>query len=138
MTGDPLIDFPMSSPTLSTIENVIRSGTSSPHEYSLAAPLTTTDLQQVLERFPDPTQPPDDDDSVTAPQPITGGLDVNEPVVVRTITPTELVPYTVDLSDYSPMRTDDTEVRLSCAPGPWGAPLCRARPTVLRNLPLVL
>ena len=38
-------------------------------------------------------------------------------MVVRTLTPTELVPYTVDLSDYSPMRTDDSEVRLSCAPG---------------------
>ena len=51
-----LIDFPlMSSPTPSTIENIIRSGASSPHEYSLAAPLTTTDLEQVLQQFPDPT-----------------------------------------------------------------------------------
>src|SRR6201996_7558434 len=91
----PLIDLSfMSSPTPSTIENVIRSDASSPREYSLAAPLTATDLQQVLERFPDPTQPPDDDDEpVTAPQPITGGLDVDEPVVVRTVTPSELQPY---------------------------------------------
>ena len=118
MTGNPLIDFSlMSSPTPSTIENVLRSGASSPHEYSLAAPLTATDLQQVLERFPDPTQPPDDDNDVTAPQPLTGGLDNNEPVVVRTLTPAELVPYMVDLSDYSPMRTNDSEVCLSCAPG---------------------
>ena len=117
-TGNPLIDFPlMSSPTPSTIENVIRSGASSPHEYSLAAPLTTTDLQQVLERFPDPTQPPDRDDSLAPPEPLTSGLDPNEPVVVRTLTPAKLMPYTVDLSDYSPMRTDDSEVRLSCAPG---------------------
>ena len=36
-TGNPLIDF-MSSPTPSTIENVLRSDASSPHEYSLAAP----------------------------------------------------------------------------------------------------
>ena len=117
-TGNPLIDFPlMSSPTPSTIENVIRSGASSPHEYSLAAPLTTTDLQQVLERFPDPTQPPDSDDSLTAPKPVTGRLDVDKPVVVRTVTPSELQPYSVSLADYSPMREDDTEIRLSCAPG---------------------
>ena len=117
-TGNPLIDFPlMSSPTPSTIENVICSGASSPHEYSLAAPLTTTDLQQVLEQFPDPTQPPDRDDSLAPPEPITSGLDADEPVVVRTLTPTKLVPYTVDLSDYSPMRTNDSEIRLSCAPG---------------------
>ena len=107
----------MSSPTPSTIENVLRSGASSPHEYSLAAPLTATNLQQVLEQFPDPTQPPDDDDDVTAPQPITSGLDIDEPMVVWTLTPAELVPYTVDLSDYSPMHTNDSEVRLSCAPG---------------------
>ena len=49
MMDNPLIDFSlMSSPTPSTIENVLRSGASSPHEYSLAAPLTATDLQQVL------------------------------------------------------------------------------------------
>src|SRR6201996_3822613 len=134
-TGNPLIDFPsMSSPTPSTIENVIRSDASSPHEYSLAAPLTTTDLQQVLERFPDPTQPPDDDDSLAPPQPVTSGLDVDEPVVVRTLTPAELVPYTVDLSDYSPMRTDDTEVRLSCAPGgPHCADLDQPRCAVCRS-----
>ena len=107
----------MSSPTPSTIENVIRSGASSPHEYSLAAPLTATDLQQVLEQFPDPTQPPDRDDSLDPPQPITSGLDSDEPVVVQTLTPAKLIPYTVDLLDYSPMRTDDSEVRLSCAPG---------------------
>ena len=107
----------MSSPTPSTIENVIRSGASSPHEYSLAAPLTATDLQQVLERFPDPTQSPDRDDSLAPPEPITSGLDADEPVVVRTLTPAKLVPYTVDLSDYSPMREDDSEIRLSCAPG---------------------
>ena len=118
VTGNPLIDFPlMSSPTPSTIENVLRSGASSPHEYSLAAPLTATDLQQVLEQFPDPTQPPDRDDSLAPPEPITSGLDVDEPMVVRTVTPTELMPYTVDLLDYSPMHTDDSEVRLSCAPG---------------------
>ena len=117
-TGNPLIDFSlMSSPTPSTIENVICSGASSPHEYSLAAPLTTTDLQQVLERFPDPTQPPDSDDSLAAPKPITGRLDDNEPVVVRTVTPSELQPYSVSLADYSPMCEDDSEVRLSCAPG---------------------
>ena len=115
-TGNPLIDF-MSSPTPSTIENIIRSNASSPHEYSLAAPLTTMDLQQVLERFPDPTQPPDSDDSLIAPKPLTSGLDANEPVVVRTVTPSELQPYTVSLADYSPMRTDDSEVQLSCAPG---------------------
>ena len=110
-TGNPLIDFPlMSSPTPSTIENVIRSGASSPHEYSLAAPLTTTDLQQDLERFPDPTQPPDSDDSFVAPKPITGGLDIDEPVVVRTVTPSELQPYSVSLADYSPMQEDDAEV----------------------------
>ena len=74
-TGNPLIDFPlMTSPTPSTIENVLRSGASSPHEYSLAAPLTATDLQQVLEQFPDPTQSPDRDDSLAPPEPITGGL----------------------------------------------------------------
>ena len=117
-TGNPLINFHlMSSPTPSTIKNILRSGASSPHEYSLAAPLTTTDLQQVLEQFPDPTQPPDRDDSLAPPEPITSGLDTNEPVVVQTLTPAELVPYTVDLSDYSPMRTNDSEVRLSCAPG---------------------
>ena len=117
-TNNPLIDFPlMSSPTPSTIENVLRSNSSSPHEYSLAAPLTTTDLQQVLQRFPDPTQPPDSDDSFHSLQPITSGLDVDEPVVVQTVTPTKLRPYSVDLTDYSPMRTDDTEVRLSCALG---------------------
>ena len=115
-TRNLLINF-MSSPTPSTIENVLRSDASLPHEYSLAAPLTSTDLQQVLEQFPDPTQPPDDDDSLSATKPITRGLDPDEPVVVRTLTPAELVPYTVDLSDYSPMRTNDSEVRLSCAPG---------------------
>ena len=109
MTGNPLIGF-MSSPTPSTIENVIRSGASSPHEYSLAAPLTTKDLQQVLKQFPDPTQPPDSDDSLVALKPITGGLDTDEPVVVRTVTPSELQPYTVSLADYSPMRTDNTEI----------------------------
>ena len=115
---NPLIDFPlMSSPTPSTIENVIRSNVSSPHEYSLAAPLTTTDLQQVLEQFPDPTQPPDSDDSVLAPKPITGGLDADEPVVVWMITPSELQPYSVSLADYSPMHVDDSEIHLSCAPG---------------------
>ena len=58
-TGNCLINFPlMSSPTPSTIENIIHSGASSPHEYLLAAPLTTTDLEQVLQQFPDPTQPP--------------------------------------------------------------------------------
>ena len=72
MTGNPLIDF-MSSPTPSTIENVLCSGTSSPHGYSLAAPLTTMDLQQVLEWFPDPTQPPDSDNSLAALKPITSG-----------------------------------------------------------------
>ena len=107
----------MSSPTPSTIENILRSGASSPHEYSLAAPLTATDLQQVLERFPDPTQPPDNDDSITAPQPLTSGLDIDEPVVVRTVTPSKLQPYSVSLADYSPMREDDAEIRLSCAPG---------------------
>ena len=117
-TGNPLIDFSlMSSPTPSTIENVLCSDASSPHEYSLAAPLTATDLQQVLKRFPDPTQPLDRDDSLAPPEPITSGLDVDEPMVVRTLTPTELVPYTVDLLDYSPMRTNNSEVRLSCAPG---------------------
>ena len=116
-TGNPLIDFSlMSSPTPSTIENVIRSGASSPHEYSLAAPLTAMDLEQVLEQFPDPTQPPDSDDSLAAPKPITGGLDNNKPVVVRTVTPSELQPYSVSLADYSPMREDDSEVCLSCAP----------------------
>ena len=116
--GNPLIDFPlMSSPTPSTIENILCSGASSPHEYSRAAPLTAMDLQQVLEQFPDPTQPPDREDSLAPPEPITGRLDADEPVVVRTITPAELVPYTDDISDYSPMRMDDSEVRLSCAPG---------------------
>ena len=135
ITGNPLIDLsPMSSPTPSTIENVLRSGASSPHEYSLAAPLTATDLQQVLERFPDPTKPPDSDDSLASPKPITSGLDVDEPVVVRTLTPTELVPYTVDLSDYSPMRTNDSEVRLSCAPGgPHCAELDQPRCAVCRS-----
>ena len=124
-TGNPLINFPlMSSPTPSTIENILRSGASSPHEYSLAAPLTATDLQQVLERFPDPTQPPDDDDDVTALQPITSGLDTDDTMVVRTLTPAKLMPYTVNLLDYSPMRTNDSEVRLSCAPeGPHCAEL---------------
>ena len=107
----------MTSPTPSTIENILRSGASSPHEYSLAAPLTAMDLQQVLEQFPDPAQPPDRDDSLAPPEPITSGLDIDKPMVVRTLTPTELVPYTIDLSDYSPMRTNDSEVRLSCAPG---------------------
>ena len=138
LMGNPLIDLStssMSSPTPSTIENVIRSGASSPHEYSLAAPLTTMDLQQVLERFPDPTQPPDDDDeSLTAPQPITGGLDVNEPVVVRTVTPSELQPYLVLLADYSPMGEDDAEVRLSCTPGgPHCAELDQPRCAVCRS-----
>ena len=134
-TGNPLIDFPlMSSPTPSTIENVLRSDASSPHEYSLAAPLTAMDLQQVLEQFPDPTQPPDREDSLAPPEPITDGLDANEPVVVRTITPTKLVPYTVDLSDYSPMRTDDSEVRLSCAPeGPHCAELDQPRCATCRS-----
>ena len=115
-TGNPLIDF-MSSPTPLTIENVLCSGASSPHEYLIAAPLTATDLQQVLKRFPDPTQPPDRDDSLAPPEPIAGRLDIVEPVVVRTVTPSELQPYLVTLTDYSPMRVDDTEVRLSCAPG---------------------
>ena len=116
-TGNPLIDFPlMSSPAPSTIKNVLHSGASSPHEYSLAAPLTATNLQQVLERFPDPTQPPDSDDSLTTTKPITSGLDLDEPVVVQTVTPTELRPYSVDLADYSPMRMDDSEICLSCAP----------------------
>ena len=93
-TGNPLIDFPlMTSPAPSTIDNVLHSDASSPHEYSLAAPLTTTDLKQVLQQFPDPTQPPDSDDSVIALKPITGGLDALEPVVVRTVTPSELQPY---------------------------------------------
>ena len=134
-TGNPLIDFPlMSSPTPSTIENVLRSDTSSPHEYSLAAPLTTTDLQQVLEQFPDPTQPPDSDDSLSAPKPITGGLDIDEPVVVRTVTPSELQPYTVDLADYSPMQVSDSAIRLSCAPGgPHCAELDQPRCAVCRS-----
>ena len=134
-TGNSLIDFPlMSSPTPSTIENVLRSGASSPHEYSLAAPLTATDLQQVLERFPDPTQPPDSDDSLAAPKPITGGLDTDEPVVVRTVTPSELQPYSVSLADYSPMCEDDAEVRLSCAPGgPHCAELDQPRCAVCRS-----
>ena len=118
----------MSSPTPSTIENVIHSGASSPHEYSLAAPLTATDLQQVLEQFPDPTQSPDRDDSLAPPEPITSGLDIDEPMVVRTLTPAELVPYMVNLSDYSPMRTDNSEVRLSCTPeGPHCAELDQPR-----------
>ena len=75
-TGNLLIDFPlMSLPTPSTIENVICSNALSPHEYSLAAPLTSTDLKQVLQRFPNPTQPPDSDNSVTAPKPLTSRLD---------------------------------------------------------------
>src|SRR6201996_9600994 len=133
-TGNPLIDF-MSSPTPSTIENVLRSGASSPHEYSLAAPLTTTDLQQVIERFPAPTQPPDNDDAaISAPQPIPSGLDIDEPVVVRTVTPSELQPYSVSLADYSPMREDDAEVRLSCAPGgPHCAELDQPRCAVCRS-----
>ena len=135
LTGNPLIDFPlMSSPTPSTIENVIRSNASSPHEYSLAAPLTTTDLQQVLKWFPDPTQPPDSDDSLVAPKPITGGLDLDKPVVVRTVTPSELQPYTVDLADYSPMRISDSEVHLSCTPGgPHCAELNQPRCAVCRS-----
>ena len=134
-TGNPLIDFPlMSSPTPSTIENVLRSNTSSPHGYSLAAPLTTTDLQQVLKRFPDPTQPPDSDDSLAAPKPITGRLDANEPVVVRMVTPSELQPYTVDLADYSPMQVSNSEIRLSCAPGgPHCAELDQPRCAVCRS-----
>ena len=117
-TGNPLIDFPpMSSPVPSTIEDVIRSNASTHHEYSLAAPLTATDLQQVLKRFPDPTQPPDSDNSLVALKPITSGLVPDEPVVVWTTTPSELQPYSVDLADYSPMCTNDSEVRLSCAPG---------------------
>ena len=133
--GNPLIDFPlMSSPTPSTIENVLCSGTSSPHGYSLAAPLTAMDLQQVLQQFPDPTQPPDDDNNISAPKPITSGLDTDEPVVVQTLTPTKLRPYTVDLADYSPMRTDDSEVRLSCAPGgPHCAELDQPRCAVCRS-----
>ena len=134
LTGNALINFPlMSSPTPSTIENVIRSNASSPHEYSLAAPLTTMDLQQVLERFPDPTQPPDSDDSLAAPKPITSGLDLDEPVVVRTVTPSKLQPYSVSLADYSPMRMSDSEVRLSCAPGgPHCAELDQPRCAVCR------
>ena len=134
-TGNPLIDFsPMSSPTPSTIENVIRSGASSPHEYSLAAPLNATDLEQVLEQFPDPTQPPDSDDSLAAPEPITGGLDVDEPVVVRTVTPSELQPYSVSLAGSSPMREDNAEVCLSCTPeGPHCAELDQPRCAVCRS-----
>ena len=117
-TGNPLINFSlMSSPTPSTIENILRSDASSPHEYSLAAPLTTTDLEQDLQRFPDPTQPPDSDNNVTALKPITSGLDLDEPVVVQTTTPAQLVPYTVDLELDSPMEAIDTMIRLSCAPG---------------------
>ena len=116
--GDNLIDFPlMSSPTPSTIEDVIHSTASTPHKYSLAAPLTTTNLKQVLQQFPDPTQPPDSDDSVAALKPLTGGLDDDKPVIIQTVTPTNLVLYTVDLSNYSPMQMSDTEVGLSCAPG---------------------
>ena len=88
-----------------------------PLEYSLAAPLTTMDLQQVLQQFPDPTQPPDPDDDIAALKPITGGLDVNKPLVVWTVTPSELQPYSITLTDYSPMRIDDSEVHLSCTPG---------------------
>ena len=134
-TGNPLIDFPlMSSPTPSTIENVLRSGAASPHEYSLAAPLTTTDLQQVLKRSPDPTQPPDSDDSLAAPKPITSGLDTDKPVVVRTVTPSELQPYSVSLADYSPMQEDDAEIRLSCAPrGPHCAELDQPRCAVCHS-----
>ena len=101
----------------------------------MAAPLTATDLQQVLERFPDPTQPPDDDDdSIAAPKPITGRLDIEEPVVVRTATPSELQPYSVSLADDSPMRTDDSEIRLSCAPGgPHCAELDQPRCAVCRS-----
>ena len=117
-TNNQLIDFPlMSSPTPSMIKNIFCSDASSPHVYSLAAPLTTTDLEQVLQRFPDPTQPPDNNDDISAPKPLAGGLDINEPVVVRMITPTKLVPYTVDLSNYSPMRINNSEVRLSCTLG---------------------
>jgi len=54
--------------------------------------------------------------------------------VVRTLTPAKLVPYTVDLSDYSPMRTNDSEVRLSCAPGgPHCAELDQPRCAVCRS-----
>ena len=133
--GNPLIDFSlMSSPMPSTIENVLHSTASSPHEYSLAAPLTATDLQQVLQRFPDPTQPPDSDDSITATKPLTSGLDADEPVVVQTTTPAELRPYTVDLANYSPMHTDDSEVCLSCAPSrPHCAELDQPRCVVCRS-----
>ena len=118
LMGNPLIDFPlMSSPAPSTIDNVICSDASSPQEYSLAAPLTATDLEQVLQQFPDPTQPPDDDNDVSAPKPIAGRLDPVKPVVERTTTPTELILYTIDLLDYSPMRIDNSEICLSCAPG---------------------
>ena len=118
LTGNPLIDFSlMSSPAPSTIDNVIRSDASSPQKHSLAAPLTAMDLEQVLQQFPDPTQPPDDDNDVSAPKPIAGQLDPVEPVVVWTVASPELIPYTVDLSDYSPMRVDDSEVHLSCNPG---------------------
>ena len=117
-TGNQLIDFPLtSSPTPSTIKNILHSDASSPHEYSLAAPLTTMDLEQVLQQFPDPTQPPDSDIDVIAPKSVTGGLDDDGPVVVQTLTPTKLMPYTVDLSNYSPMQTSDAEVCLSCTPG---------------------
>ena len=54
---------------------------------------------------------------VAATLPLASGLDANEPVVVWTATPTTLMPYTIDLSDYSPMQTSDAEVHLSCAPG---------------------
>ena len=133
--GNPLIDFPlMSSPTPSTIDNVLRSDASSPREYSLAAPLTATDLQQVLQQFPDPTQPPDTDVDLSAPQPLTSGLDVDKPVVVQTITPAELRPYSVDLADYSPMHTNNSEVCLSCAPGgPHCAELDQLRCAVCRS-----
>ena len=44
------------------------------------------------------------------------------------------MPYTIDLSDYSPMRTSDTEVRLSCAPGgPHCAELDQLRCMVCRS-----
>ena len=108
-TGNPLIDFPlMSSPTPSTIENVLRSDASSPHEYSLAAPLTATDLQQVLEQFPDPTQPPDRDNSLAPTEPITNGLDANEPVVVWTLTPPSSCP-TQSISQTTPQCVPTTQ-----------------------------
>ena len=102
----------MSSPTPSTIKDVICSSTLSIHKYSLTTPLTTTNLKQVLELFSDLTQPPDDDDSAASSLPITSRLDDDKPVVIWIATPAKLVPYTVDLSDYSPMQTSDSEVRL--------------------------